>query len=323
MGLSWYNSIGITEIALIVLFLGLYLRFVVRTITLAKHIGTPVVHYLPKFVLRTAYFCAFIIALLGPSFGETQRTVKTVGKDIMLCIDLSNSMNTNDIQPSRLEKVKYELKKIVQAFSADRLGIVIFSADAYLQCPLTFDNATIAQLLETTNTNLVPLGGTDFGPPLQLTFEKMTSKDNTTQKQSKIAILISDGEDFGDEASEVVSEFKKEGIRLFTLGVGTEIGGNIPTHHGFKKDENGQTILTKLNSVDLRALADQAEGRYFEISNTRNDTESLIKAINNIQGELRDAKRIDVTANKYTYFLAAGVLLLVIDLAYTVRLIKI
>ncbi|TAF31372.1 MAG: VWA domain-containing protein [Cytophagales bacterium] len=321
--MSWYNSLGITEIVLVLLFAGFYFLFVRRTFLIAKRMGSPPVSFWPKTILRSVYFLLFLVALLGPSFGEAQRTIKTVGKDILLCIDLSNSMNTNDIQPSRLEKVKYELKKIVDAFSSDRLGIVIFSADAYLQCPLTFDNATTNQLLETIHTSLVPLGGTDFGPPLQMALEKLTATENTTKKQSKIVLLISDGEDFGDEASSIVADFKKEGIRLFTLGVGTETGGNIPTHRGFKKDENGQTIITKLNSQDLRNLAEQASGRYFEISNNRNDTESLIKAINNIQGELRDAKRVDVTANKYTYFLAAALVLFIADLVFTVRLIKI
>jgi Ca-activated chloride channel family protein len=268
-----------------------------------------------KLVLRSAYFVLFLIALLGPSFGDTSREVKAIGKDIMVCVDLSESMNADDIQPTRLTKVKFELKNLVNAFNSDRIGLIIFSSESFMQCPLTYDQGALNLFIETLGTNLVPNAGTDFGPPINMALEKLSGEESSSSEpKSKVIILISDGEDFGENTIEIVSKLEDSGIKLFTLGVGTESGSKIRTNYGFKTDKTGQEVFTKLNARDLKTLAIKTGGKYFEINEENNDIERLINAINSIEGELRDSRIVDVSANKYYYFVALALILMCIDL---------
>jgi len=321
--MNWAYSISTLEIIFLLVFAGLYLLFVARVIKTAKSLSLPFYRVILKLVLRSTYFILLIVALLGPSFGDATREIKTVGKDIFFCIDLSQSMNAFDVQPTRLEKVKFELKNIVEAFNSDRIGLIMFSSEAYMQCPLTYDNNALNLFIQTLNTGLVPNFGTDFGPPLKMALEKLTSDDTiVTRSKSKIIILISDGEDFGENTNDIADDIESEEIKLFTLGVGTDAGSQILTRSGFKKDRQGKEVLTKLNSESLQDLADKTDGDYFEINESRNDVERLISAINRIEGELRDAKQVDATQNRYYYFLGLALMLMIFDVLIGVKLIK-
>ncbi|SNT27205.1 Ca-activated chloride channel family protein [Ekhidna lutea] len=321
--MKWVNAISTFELVLISIFVILYLAFIWRVISTTRRLGLPATRVLIKTILRTVYFALIITALLGPSFGDTSREVKTVGKDIFICIDLSQSMNATDVQPSRLEKVKFELKSIVEAFSSDRIGLIMFSSEAYMQCPLTYDNNALNLFIQTLNTNMVPNFGTDFGPPLEMAIEKLIADDTVvTRSKSKITILISDGEDFGDNTDEIASDLENEGITLFTLGVGTKKGSKIPTRNGFKTDNSGNEVVSQLNSTSLEDLAENTGGEYFEINESRNDVARLISAINNVEGETRDSKQVDATQNRYFYFLGLAFLLMVLDVVFSVKLIK-
>lgn len=321
--MKWVYSFGLYEFFITGIFCVLYILFIVRVVKTTRRLGLPYRRVLIKTLLRTTYFILIVFALLGPSFGEASREIKTVGKDIFVCIDLSQSMNAVDVQPSRLTKVKFELSNIVEAFNSDRIGLIMFSSEAYLQCPLTYDNNALNLFIQTLNTDMVPNYGTDFGPPLEMAMEKLISDDTVlTRSKSKIVILISDGEDFGDNTTEVANNLEEEGISLFTLGVGTQSGSKIPTRTGFKTDNNGQEVVSKLNSNSLEKLADDTGGEYFEINESRNDTERLINAINNVEGEMREAKKIDSTQNRYFYFLGTALLLMIMDVLFSVKLIK-
>jgi len=311
----WYKSFSGFELLVISVFIILYIAYIFRMFRIGKILKLSYRGILIKAIIRSTYFLLFIIALLGPSFGDTSREVKAIGKDIMICIDLSESMNANDIQPTRLEKVKFELKNLVDAFNSDRIGLIIFSSESFMQCPLTYDQGALNLFIETLGTNLVPNAGTDFGPPIEMAFEKLSGEEATSaQQKSKIIILISDGEDFGENTLANVTQLEENGIKLFTFGVGTKAGSRIKTNYGFKTDKNGREVYTKLNAKDLKSLAIKTGGKYFEINSESNDIERLINAINNIEGELRDSRVIDVSANKYYYFIALALILMCIDL---------
>ena len=322
--MTWYREIGTLEIAFIVLFILFYTTYLYRVISIAKKLNTPFSKLFIKLVLRSAMFALLIIALLGPSYGETSKEVKSIGKDIFIAVDLSNSMNAHDVPPTRLEKVKFELKNIVESFNSDRIGIIIFSNEAFVQCPLTFDQNALNLFIETLHTNLVPNAGTDFGPPLQMALDKLTDEETlSSQQKSKIIILISDGEDFGEDKESVARDIDSNGIKLFTLGVGTEKGSRINTGRGFKKDKDGMDVVTQLSSKSLKKLASDTDGQYFEINKQNNDVSRLINTINNIEGELRDTRKVDVSANKYFYFLVVAIGLLFIDIMTSLKTIKI
>jgi Ca-activated chloride channel family protein len=313
--MTWYRSFTGFEFLAIAIFILLYMAYIYRMFRIGKILKISYRALIAKTIIRSLYFMLFIVALLGPSFGDTSRDVKAIGKDIMVCVDLSESMNANDIQPTRLEKVKFELKNLVDAFNSDRIGLIIFSSESFMQCPLTYDQGALNLFIETLGTNLVPNAGTDFGPPIEMALEKLSSEESTsTQQKSKVIILISDGEDFGDNTLSHVSKLEENGIKLFTLGVGTETGSRIKTNYGFKTDKSGREVFTKLNAADLKTLAIKTGGNYFEIDNEINDIERLINAINGIEGELKDSRVIDVSANKYYYFLALALILICTDL---------
>ena len=313
--MTWYRTFSGFELLVIIIFIILYLAYLFRMYRIGKILKISSRALVFKTILRGTYFLLFLVALLGPSFGDTSREVKAIGKDIMVCVDLSESMNADDIQPNRLEKVKFELKNLVDAFNSDRIGLVIFSSESFMQCPLTYDQGALNLFIETLGTNLVPNAGTDFGPPIKMALEKLSGEESTVaQQKSKIIILISDGEDFGDNTQDMASKLEASGIKLFTLGVGTKAGSRIKTNYGFKTDKNGREVFTKLNAKDLKSLAIKTGGKYFEINEESNGIERLINAINGIEGELKDSRIVDVSANKYYYFVALALILICADL---------
>jgi len=322
----WYREFGLTEILFIAAFVVLYALYMLRIVRIARGLGTSYAKIFIKLALRTLYFALFIVAMLGPSYGGSKKEVKSVGKDIMICVDLSKSMDAFDIQPTRLEKIKFEMKRIIDAFNSDRVGIIIFSSEAFMQCPLTYDQNALNLFIETMNTSLVPASGTEFGPPLRMALNKIKEEDKNgpaSQSKSKVIILISDGEDFGEDTDDVAQDIDKADIKLFTLGIGTAKGGNIYAGNGVKRDRTGNVVVTKLNPDALQALAKKTDGQYFEINDSKNDVNRLINTISNIEGEMRDARFVDVSANKYFFVLALAAALLVLDILINVPTIRI
>ena len=322
--MSWYKSFGSFELVLAVAFVIFYVLYISKVLGVAKQLQTPGTGLIPKAIIRSIYFVLIMVALLGPSFGAAKKEIKSIGKDIMIAVDLSQSMNAFDIAPTRLEKIKFELKRIVGAFSSDRIGLIIFSSEAFMQCPLTYDQAALNLFIETLNTNLVPGGGTDFGPPLSMALKKIDDADGLiTQQKSKVIVLISDGEDFGDDTESISKEIEKQGIKLFTLGVGTESGSQLRSNRGFKTDKDGNVVVSRLDSKSLRNLASKTGGEYFEMNETKNEVSRLINTISNIEGQSRDARLVDVSANRYHYFLLAAMLLMVVDVLINFKTISI
>lgn len=306
------------------LFVAFYALYLVRVARVGRTLKTPYSKVTIKLMLRTVFFALLIVAFLGPSYGDARREVKSVGKDIMMCVDLSKSMDAFDIQPSRLEKVKYEMKRIVQAFNSDRIGVIIFSSEAFVQCPLTYDQNALNLFIETMNTGLVPATGTDFSPPLRMALSKLEDQEgSSTNQKSKVIVLISDGEDFGEETTSIVKQIEEKDIKLFTLGVGTQEGSPIATNRGYKTDRFGKTVVSKINTSAMEQLAQETGGQYFEINDSRNDVARLISTINKIEGELRDSRYVDVSANRYYWFLVAALVLLGLDMLLNVKTVRI
>lgn len=317
------RNFGWVEAILLGLFVVAYSIYIWRIIRISRALHAPAYTIIFKLASRSVAVALIIISILGPTYGDSKKEIKSVGKDIMMCVDLSKSMDAFDIQPTRLEKIKFELKKIVAAFNSDRLGLVIFSSEAFMQCPLTYDQNALNLFIETMNTNLVPASGTDFGPPLKMALTKMTDESDEGNQKSKVIVLISDGEDFGEETDKIARQVEDDGIRLFALGVGTEQGSQIAASKGFRTDQKGNVVVTKLNPASLKDLASKTDGQYFEINESRNDVNRLINAINKIEGQMRDARLVDVSSNRYFYFLLAALILLVLDVLVSVRTVRI
>tara|TARA_B100000963_G_scaffold179147_1_gene155714 strand:- start:113 stop:1084 length:972 start_codon:yes stop_codon:yes gene_type:complete len=322
--MSFQEDIGIFELSLVSLFLMFYFLYLVRIYKINQQIKVNLKAVFTKFILRVTFFTLLIISLLGPNFGIKEEKVEVVGKDIMIAVDLSESMNANDIQPSRIEKVKFEIKKIVDEFSGDRIGIIMFSGEAFVQCPLTYDKNALNLFVETLNTGLVPNSGTDFGPPLELGLSKLQDKNSGDNDfKSKIIILFSDGEDFGEDTDKSIEKIKENSLKLFSVGIGTDQGSKILDDFGnFKKDNEGNDVITKLNSSSLRETADKTGGKYYEISKNKNEINQMITEIKNIKGDVIDEQTSNISENKYFYFLLFALVLIAIDFILVSKIIS-
>ena len=322
--MNFQEDIGIFELSLVSLFFMFYFLYLVRIYKINQQIKVNLKAVFMKFILRVTFFTLLIISLLGPNFGIKEEKVEVVGKDIMIAVDLSESMNANDIQPSRIEKVKFEIKKIVDEFSGDRIGIIMFSGEAFVQCPLTYDKNALNLFVETLNTGLVPNSGTDFGPPLELGLSKLQDENSGDNDfKSKIIILFSDGEDFGEDTDQSIEKIKENSLKLFSVGVGTDEGSKILDDFGnFKKDNEGNDVITKLNSSSLRETADKTGGKYYEISKNKNEINQMITEIKNIKGDIIDQQTSNISENKYFYFLLSALVLVAIDFIFVSKIIS-
>lgn len=322
--MNFQEDIGIFELSLVSLFFMFYFLYLVRIYKINQQIKVNLKAVFMKFILRVTFFTLLIISLLGPNFGIKEEKVEVVGKDIMIAVDLSESMNANDIQPSRIEKVKFEIKKIVDEFSGDRIGIIMFSGEAFVQCPLTYDKNALNLFVETLNTGLVPNSGTDFGPPLELGLSKLQDENSGDNDfKSKIIILFSDGEDFGEDTDQSIEKIKENSLKLFSVGIGTNEGSRILDDFGnFKKDNEGNDVITKLNSSSLRETADKTGGKYYEISKNKNEINQMITEIKNIKGDIIDQQTSNISENKYFYFLLSALVLVAIDFIFVSKIIS-
>ncbi|WP_375583602.1 VWA domain-containing protein [Cyclobacterium xiamenense] len=276
-----------------------------------------------KMLLRSVYFALFLLAMAGPSIGNAMKEIKQEGKDLFLAIDLSRSMNAEDIQPSRLQRIKFELKNLVKNFSSDRVGIIIFSSEAFIQCPLTFDQNVIQLHLDGLNTGLVPNSGTDIAAPLLMAYDKFMN-DESQEPKSKAIILISDGEDFGGELEGTLEKLRDSGIKVFSMGIGTRAGSTIPRGSGVVIDQStNRPAISRLSSENLKQIAGQTDGDYFELSEDLQEIPQLIDAIANLEGTVMASRTVEASSNKYFYFLLAALVLAVLDALMPVRTLSI
>jgi Ca-activated chloride channel family protein len=257
------------------------------------------------------------LALLNPSFGDTKGTVKATGKDIFLLIDVSKSMDATDVQPSRIEKAKFEISRFTNHFDKDRVGIIVFSEDAFVLSPLTFDRNAIDLFIPKISTNLLPSGGTNFNPALELALDKLLKTKYSNQ--SKAIVLISDGENFGSFDKNLYDKIKQNNINFFAVGVGTTNGITIRDGNTFKKDINGNIIVTKLEANLMRKICQITKGKYLEINSISGSLNDLITEVEQIKSSTTGKHVVDVIANKYFYFLIIALFLLAIDVFFTVR----
>ncbi|GHA78599.1 VWA domain-containing protein [Pontibacter akesuensis] len=323
--MTWYQTLTLLEVLFGTLFVVLYVGYLLRVRRVALFFKQRPHGVWVKFVLRLLYAGLLVVAILGPSFGAMKKEIKTIGKDLYIAVDLSKSMDATDVQPSRLEKAKMETMRLVRRFNSDRIGLIVFADEAYVQSPLTYDQNALQLYTQTLRTTLLPHSGTDYAPLLRLTLEKLRQDENpkAEEQKARVLVLLSDGEDFGGEVEKLAQELKEENIRVYTVGIGTTDGSRIPVDNGFKKNEDGRVVLSRLNPEPLVQLAELTGGTYYEVNERVSEVSKLISAINKIEGELRESKTIDVTANKYVYPLALALVLILLDAFITVKLIRI
>jgi Ca-activated chloride channel family protein len=255
------------------------------------------------------------LALVNPQVGTRVETVKREGVDIVFAIDVSKSMLAEDVQPSRLERAKLAISRTLDELVSDRVGIITYAGQAYPQLPITTDYGAARLFLRNINTNLIPSQGTAIGEAIELATQYFDDAD----QKNRLLIILSDGEDHEEGIQDAIEQARENQIRVYTVAIGTERGGPIPIYSrggrtGFKKDQNGEVVITKLNTALLKEIADQGDGELWDGNGTR----SLVSKISD-EIAIMEKKEFETTLfsdyeDQFQWFLAPALLLLIIEL---------
>ena len=247
-----------------------------------------------------------ILAIANPQIGMKGEKIKGQGLDIMLLLDVSNSMLAEDIQPNRISRSKFFITKFLDQLKHDRVGLVLFAGSSYLQVPLTIDFTSIKMSMPIIDPANFPSQGTNIG-------EAVTMAGNTlglAESKSKAIVIITDGEDHDQEASAAIETARKNGIKVFAIGVGEEKGAPIPVGNGeYKKDENGNIVMTSFNRSVLENLASIGNGSFYHLGQQGDIVEDVVAELNKLEG--KDFEDFDMSNfNSYFYWFALAALLL-------------
>lgn len=257
------------------------------------------------------------LSLAGPQVGTKLREVKREGADIVIALDVSLSMMAEDVAPNRLDRAKNEIKKLLGDLRGDRVGLVIFAGDAFLQCPLTTDYSAVRLFLDVANPALLPTPGTDYRAALRHAIQAFDAPNaGEEETQSRALLIVSDGENHEGNVAAILEEARQERIVIFAAGVGDPAGGPIPLYQGnrrvgYKKDLRGDIVHTSLEEADLRELS--KDGAYFRIARTSSSLQKIISALERLDSTEFGSEEFEEYDNKYQGPLALALLLLFME----------
>lgn len=267
-----------------------------------------------KFALVIVAHSLLVIAAANPQVGTKMTEVKQTGIDVFILLDVSYSMTAEDIKPNRLEKAKFQIANLVQKLRGDRIGLIIFAGDAYVQFPLTTDYSAANLFLSAVNENSVPQQGTAIAAAIN-----MANRSFDTLSTEKVIVIISDGEDHEGDLESAVKEAVGKGIKIYTIGLGSPDGTPIPVYDsrgrmmGFKKDRSGNTVLTKLDEETLRQIAADGKGKYFRGTNYDDYLDRIFKELSELEQTEYGVKKVTDYEDRFYYFLFPAILLLVFE----------
>jgi Ca-activated chloride channel family protein len=247
-----------------------------------------------------------ILAIANPQIGVKGEKIKGKGLDIMLLLDVSNSMLAEDIQPNRISRAKFFITKFLDQLKHDRVGLVLFAGSSYLQVPLTIDFTSIKMSMPIIDPSNFPSQGTNIGEAVTMAGKTL----GLVESKSKAIVIITDGEDHDQEASAAIEIARKNGIKVFAIGVGEEKGAPIPVGNGeYKKDENGNIVMTSFNRSVLENLASIGNGSFYHLGQQGDIVEDVVAELNKLEG--KDFEDFDMSNfNSYFYWFALAALLL-------------
>lgn len=269
-----------------------------------------------KFVVLALAIAFIIIALINPKIGTKLETVRSEGIDIVFAVDVSKSMLAEDIAPNRLEKSRQLVSQIINSLVSDRIGIIAYAGKAFPQLPITTDYAAGKLFLQGLNTDMISSQGTAISEAIELSRSYFSDSEQT----NKVLIIISDGEDHGEiSAAEAANNAVNDGIKIITIGVGDPKGGPIPIKRNgvilnYKTDQNGETVITKLDEENLKAIAANGNGIYLNGRNTAAVVEALKEVFDNIEKTEFESQQVADFKDQFQWFLGIGFALLFIDI---------
>lgn len=256
-----------------------------------------------------------VISLTNPKMGTKLETVKRQGVDIVFALDVSKSMLAEDIAPSRLEKAKQIITRIIDKLGSDRIGIIIYAGNSYPLLPITTDHAAAKMFLQNANPDMVSSQGTAINDAIE---RGITYFDNDEQT-NRFLFIVSDGEDHEENTIQLAQEAKKEGIKIYTLGVGTEKGGPIPLRnggqvYGYKKDNKGEVVITKMKPDVLQSISNEGNGKFINGNRTQETIDQIEDLLLKAEKSEFETKQFSDYKDQFQWFIGFGLLFLIIDI---------
>ena len=275
--------------------------------------------WLKVFVLSLA-IASLCLALVNPKIGTKIETITRAGVDIVFALDVSKSMLAEDIAPNRIEKSKQLVTQIINSLGGDRIGIIGYAGSAFPQVPITTDFSATKLFLNSMDTEMVSSQGTAITEAIKMAETYYNDEDQV----NKVLFILSDGEDHEGNIAAIVNEAANLGIRIFTIGVGTVQGGPIPIKRNgilqyYKRDSNNEQVITRLNSETLIEIANKANGKYIDGTNTKDVVEAVTAILNGMNQKEFEAKQFTDFKDRFQWFLGLALLLLVIEVLFLER----
>ncbi|MFV0590180.1 MAG: VWA domain-containing protein [Draconibacterium sp.] len=266
-----------------------------------------------KFIVLMLALAFIITGIARPQFGSKLKTVKREGVELIIALDVSNSMMAEDIQPNRLERAKRAISRLVDRLQDDKIGLIVFAGDAYTQLPITSDYNSAKLFLNSVNTQIVPKQGTAIGAAIDLARRSFTPGD----KANKAIIVITDGENHEDDAVSSAKAALEEGIIVHTIGMGLPSGSPIPVlkngQTDYMKDRDGKVVITKLNEQMLEQISGAGGGIYIRANNAQVGLNTLFDEINKMEKQEMESRTYSEYDDQFQYFFAIGLFLLLLE----------
>jgi Ca-activated chloride channel family protein len=268
-----------------------------------------------KLILLLIAYTFLVIGLANPQIGSRLEKVQRKGADLMIALDVSNSMLAQDIRPDRLTRSIQAISKLIDKLEGDRIGIVVFAGKAYMQLPITTDYAAAKMFLSTINTRMVPTQGTAIAEAIEMASGAFRQDD-----RSKALIIITDGEDHEGDAVAAATTAAENGIRIYSIGMGSPNGSPVPEYYpsgvqkGFKKDKQGQTVISSLNETMLQQIASAGNGIYIRATTGRDGLNRIFEEINKLEKAEIETQMFSEYEDRFQYFLAIALFFLLIEI---------
>ncbi len=255
-------------------------------------------------------FFFFVIALSGPQVGAVLKEHNTKGAEVMIVLDVSNSMLAQDYSPNRLERAKLAISRVVDKFRDDRLGLIVFAGNSFVQLPITADYVSAKMFLNTISTESVPVQGTAIGEAINTAIRSFSSQSD----KSRAIIVITDGENHEDDPVAAARQAAEMGIRVFVIGVGSPEGKMIPVGGDYLRDKNGEIVVTRLDETVLNDVASAGKGLYVRAGNSEFGLNPIIQEIRKMDDEQYNSVVFEEYDQVYMYFLSVALFFLVLEM---------
>ena len=264
-----------------------------------------------KFILFCGAVALVVLAAARPQFGSKLREEKARGVEMMLVVDVSNSMLAEDFEPNRLERTKYAINRLFDGLKQDRVGLIVFAGEPRVQLPITSDYHMAKAFARRIDPSQVSVQGTAIGKALEQAL--LSFSGETDEKRSRAIILITDGENHDDDAVAVAKRAAEQGIRIYTIGIGTPEGAPIEIDGEFIRDEQGEMVVSKLNEEMLAQIADLTGGAYVRATKQDIGLDEIVRSINEMEQSELSTVRFEEFNEQYQYLLIAALVLLVAE----------